>query len=57
MTKRKFCFIIAAVGMVQPEFTPVELVGYEDNEAEFTPVELVGYEDNEAGSPLALDNG
>jgi len=25
--------------------------------AEFTPVELVGYEDVEAGSPLALDNG
>ncbi len=42
LTKRKFCFIKAAVGMVQPEFTPVELVGYEDNEA---------------GSPLALDNG
>ena len=30
------------VGTVQPEFTPVELVGYEDVEA---------------GSPLALDNG
>ncbi len=30
------------VGTVQPEFTPVELVGYEDDEA---------------GSPLALDNG
>ena len=42
LTKRKFCFIVAAVGMVQPEFTPVELVGYEDNEA---------------GSPLTLDNG
>ena len=24
---------------------------------ELTPVELVGYEDDEAGSPLALDNG
>ena len=24
---------------------------------EFTPVEIVGYEVNEAGSPLALDNG
>ncbi len=23
----------------------------------FTPVELVGYENDEAGSPLALDNG
>ena len=30
------------VGTVQPELTPVELVGYEDDEA---------------GSPLALDNG
>lgn len=31
-----------AVGMVQPEFTPVELVGREDGET---------------GSSLALDNG
>ena len=30
------------IGMVQPEFTPVEIVGYEVDEA---------------GSPLALDNG
>jgi len=30
------------VGTVQPEFTPVELVGYEDDET---------------GSPLVLDNG
>ena len=42
LTKRKFCFIIAVVGMVQPDFSPVELVGYEDDEA---------------GNPLALDNG
>ena len=42
LTNRKVCFIIIAVGTVQPEFTPVELVGYEDDEA---------------GSPLALDNG
>ena len=25
--------------------------------SEFTPVEIVGYEVDEAGSPLALDNG
>lgn len=30
------------IGTVQPEFTPVEIVGYEVDEA---------------GSPLALDNG
>ena len=30
------------IGMVQPELTPVEIVGYEVDEA---------------GSPLALDNG
>jgi len=26
-------------------------------QSEFTPVEIVGYEVYEAGSPLALDNG
>ena len=38
VTNRK----LLAAGMVQPDFTPVELVGYEDDEA---------------GSPLVLDNG
>ncbi len=42
LLKQKFYFIIATVGMVQPDFTPVELVGYKDDEA---------------GSPLVLDNG
>ena len=37
-----FFVIITTVGTVQPKFTPVELVGYEDGEA---------------GNPLALDNG
>ena len=42
LTKRKFCVILTTVGTVQPELTPVEIVGCEVNEA---------------GSPLALDNG
>ena len=38
----KYVFIIICLGQELPEFTPVEIVGYEVAEA---------------GSPLALDNG
>ncbi len=36
---------------------PPALDGGGTVQPEFTPVELVGCEDDEAGSPLALDNG
>ena len=39
------------------EYGHKRFVGEEMDMSELTPVEIVGYEVDEAGSPLALDNG